>query len=60
MEPPPARVSSYAQLVELLAGAAIPHQRDDTRHILSIEIRSPVAGPLHLRWEKHLPYVQAI
>jgi len=53
-------VSSYAELLQLLSVLQAPHRADPALQTIDLLTATDLPGPLHVRWEKHLPLVQLL
>ncbi len=55
------RIASFSDLLTLLNETNTPHRADTERQVVEIPMAAPpLKGPLVVRWEKNLPYVQII
>ena len=57
----PERLASYEELLAFLDEEKAPFRHDPATQVVQLSMRAPpLDGPLYLRWEKGLPYVQII
>jgi hypothetical protein len=58
---PPTRITGFADMEELLKSDGVQYMKDDTERAVQIPTETgPFKGNLFIRWEKTLPYVNAI
>ena len=54
-------VTTFADLLTLLAEKRVPHQADVSRQLVEMPAKAPpLDDVLYVRWEKNLPYVQLV
>jgi hypothetical protein len=58
---PPTRITGFADMEELLKADGVQYMKDDAERAVQIPTETGVfKGNLFIRWEKSLPYVNAI
>ncbi|HKA86210.1 MAG TPA: YbjN domain-containing protein [Haliangiales bacterium] len=58
---PPTRITGFADMVELLAADGVTHVKNETEQMVQIPTElGPFKGNLFIRWDRTLPYVNAI
>ncbi len=58
---PPTRITGFADMVELLVSDGVTHTKDDAEQMVQIPTeKGQFRGTLYIRWDKTLPYVNAI
>lgn len=58
---PPTRIAGFSDMEELLKSDGVNYVKDDTERVVQIPTETgPFKGNLFIRWEKTLPYVNAI